>query len=414
MAHNHPQPAFDLDALRAEFPVLHQQVHGKPLVYLDSAASAQKPLAVINAQADYLRNDHANVHRGVHTLSQRATDAFERARRQVQSFLNAREVEEIIWTQGATDGINLVAQSWGRAHLQAGDRILISRMEHHANIVPWQLLAAERGLHLDVVEILEDGSLDGASLEAGLSRSPKLVAITYVSNALGTVNDAREIVRLGHEAGARVLIDGAQAAPHKAVDVTALDCDFFVFSGHKTYGPTGIGVLYGKREVLEAMPPWRGGGEMIAEVSLERGTTFAPIPFKFEAGTPHISGAIALGAALEWMQRVGVQAIADHEVALGAATRSALAGIPGLRFIGDAPRKTGVVSFVVDGAHPYDIGSLLDAQGIAVRTGQHCTQPIMDRFNIPGTVRASFAAYNTFEEVAALCTAVDRALTLLK
>lgn len=410
----HEISPLNVESLRAEFPILHQQVHGKPLVYLDSAASAQKPLAVINAQADYLRNHHANVHRGVHTLSQRATDAFEHARRQVQSFLNAREVEEIIWTQGTTDGINLVAQTWGRTHLHAGDRILISRMEHHANIVPWQLLAAERGLHLDVAEIHEDGSLNWDSVQDGLNRSPKLVAMTYVSNTLGTVNDASRLVKAAHNIGARVLIDGAQAAPHKRVDVAALDCDFFVFSGHKTYGPTGIGVLYGKREVLEDMPPWRGGGEMIAEVSLERGTTFAPIPFKFEAGTPHISGAIALGTALDWMQGVGVESIAAHEEALAAATHEALSTIPGMRFIGTAPGKAGVVSFVVEGTHPYDLGSLLDAQGVAVRTGQHCTQPLVDHFGIPGTVRASFAAYNTFEEVATLHRAVERAITLLK
>lgn len=409
---DHPQP-LDTAAIRAQFPVLDQQVHGKPLIYFDSAASAQKPLAVIAAQSDYLKHSHANVHRGVHSLSQRATDAFEQARRQVQSFLNASEPEEIVWTQGTTDGINLVAQTWGRQNLQAGDRILISRMEHHANIVPWQMLATERGLHLDVAEFLPDGSLDWDSFQNGLNRGPKLVAMTYVSNTLGTVNDAARIVQAAHAAGAVVLLDGAQAAPHKRVDVQALGCDFFVFSGHKTYGPTGIGALYGKRALLDAMPPWRGGGEMIAEVSLEKGTTFAAAPFKFEAGTPHISGAIGLGAALEWMEATGIEAIAAHEEALAERTMELLLEIPGMRLIGTAPGKAGVVSFVVDGMHPYDLGSLLDAQGIAVRTGQHCTQPIMDALGIPGTVRASFAAYNTFEEVEAFHRALKRALTML-
>ena len=403
----------DPAAVRAQFPVLDQQVHGKPLVYFDSAASAQKPIAVIEAQSNYLLHDHANVHRGVHSLSQRATDAFEQARRQVQSFLNASEPEEIVWTQGTTDGINLVAQTWGRQNLHAGDRILISRMEHHANIVPWQMLAAERELHVDVVDFLPDGSLDWDSFQEGLKHEPKLVAMTYVSNTLGTVNDAQRIVQSGHAAGAVVLIDGAQAAPHKRVDVQALGCDFFVFSGHKTYGPTGIGVLYGRRALLDAMPPWRGGGEMIAEVSLENGTTFAPAPFKFEAGTPHISGAIALGVALDWMQSTGIEGIAAHEEALGRYTTELLQEIPGMRLIGTAPGKAGVVSFNVDGIHPYDLGSLLDAQGIAVRTGQHCTQPIMDHLGIPGTVRASFAAYNTAEEVDLFHRALKRAITML-
>ena len=409
---DHPQP-LDTAAIRAQFPVLDQQVHGKPLIYFDSAASAQKPLAVIDAQSDYLKHSHANVHRGVHALSQRATDAFEQARRQVQSFLNASEPEEIVWTQGTTDGINLVAQTWGRQNLQAGDRVLISRMEHHANIVPWQMLATERGLHLDVAEFLPDGSLDWDSFQNELNRGPKLVAMTYVSNTLGTVNDAARIIQAAHAAGAVVLLDGAQAAPHKRVDVQALGCDFFVFSGHKTYGPTGIGALYGKRALLDSMPPWRGGGEMIAEVSLEKGTTFAAAPFKFEAGTPHISGAIGLGAALEWMQATGIEAIAAHEEALAQRTMELLRGIPGMRLIGTAPGKAGVVSFVVDGIHPYDLGSLLDAQGIAVRTGQHCTQPIMDALGIPGTVRASFAAYNTFEEVETFHRALKRAITML-
>lgn len=409
---DHPQP-LDTAAIRAQFPVLDQQVHGKPLIYFDSAASSQKPLAVIDAQSDYLKHSHANVHRGVHSLSQRATDAFEQARRQVQSFLNASEPGEIVWTQGTTDGINLVAQTWGRQNLQAGDRILISRMEHHANIVPWQMLATERGLHLDVAEFLPDGSLDWDSFQNGLNRGPKLVAMTYVSNTLGTVNDAARIVQAAHATGAVVLLDGAQAAPHKRVDVQALGCDFFVFSGHKTYGPTGIGALYGKRSLLDAMPPWRGGGEMIAEVSLEKGTTFAAAPFKFEAGTPHISGAIGLGAALEWMKATGIEAIAAHEEALAERTMELLREIPGMRLIGTAPGKAGVVSFVVDGIHPYDLGSLLDAQGIAVRTGQHCTQPIMDALGIPGTVRASFAAYNTIEEVEAFHSALKRAITML-
>ena len=414
MTDHQSENLLDLTAIRSQFPVLHQSVHGKQLVYLDSAASSQKPLAVIEAQSNYLMHHHSNVQRGVHALSQRATDAFEAARKKVQLFLNAKLQEEVVWTQGATDAINLVAQSWGRSNLKAGDRILISRMEHHANIVPWQMIAEEKGLFIDVVEFEEDGSLDWDSFHQGLSHSPRLVAMTYVSNALGTVNDVRRIVDEAHAVNALVLIDGAQAAPHKQVDVQALGCDFFVFSGHKTYGPTGIGVLYAKHAHLENMPPWKGGGEMIADVNLERGTTFAPVPFKFEAGTPHISGAIALGAALDWMQEVGVSAIAKHEEALTKLTTEALLSIPGMRLIGTAEGKAGVVSFLIDGVHPFDLGSLLDAQGIAVRTGQHCTQPLMDYLGIPGTVRASFGVYNTSQEVEALYNGLERALAMLK
>lgn len=400
--------------IRSQFPILSREVNGRPLVYLDHAASAQKPVAVIEAQREYLMHLHANVHRGVHSLSQQATDAFEKARETVRGHLNAAFTEEIIWTAGATDAINLVAQSWGRTHIKAGDVIVVTRMEHHANIVPWQMLAEEKGARLEVVEIHETGDLIEADFQLKLKMKPKLVALLHVSNTLGTINDIKRLTRDAQEVGAKVLVDGCQSVPHMEVDVQDIASDFYVFSGHKTYGPTGIGVLHGKKELLESMPPWRGGGEMIDTVSFEKGTTYAGLPHKFEAGTPHISGAIALGVALDWMRGVGIKAIGDHENTLGAQARHLLGKVDGLRFIGTSEDKTGVVSFVVDGVHPYDIGTLLDPMGIAVRTGHHCTQPLMDFYDIPGTVRASFGAYNTLQEVDALAAGVERAVRMLR
>ena len=406
--------ALDTTAIRAQFPILEREVHGKPLVYLDHAASAQKPIAVIEAQREYLMHYHANVHRGVHALSQQATDAFERARSTVQYHIGAANLEEIIWVAGATDGINLVAQSWGREHIGEGDVILITHMEHHANIVPWQMLAKEKGARVEAVAILEDGTLDEDDFQKKLKLSPKMVAFMHVSNTLGTINDAKRLTRMAKAVGATVLIDGSQALPHMMVDVVELDCDFYVFSGHKAYGPTGIGVLYGRKSILEAMNPWRGGGEMIDVVSLENGTTYAGLPHKFEAGTPHISGAVALGVALQWLTGVGLKNVMEHETVLSAQARHQLGKIDGMRFIGSAPLTSGAVSFIVEGVHPYDLGTLLDQQGIAVRTGHHCTQPIMDHFDIPGTVRASFGVYNTLQEVDALVQGVERALKMLR
>ena len=406
--------ALDAAALRLQFPILNREVNGKPLVYLDHAASSQKPIAVIEAQREYLMHYHANVHRGVHALSQQATDAFENARTVVQHHIGAAESCEVIWTAGATDAINLVAQTWGRDHIGQGDTILLTRMEHHANIVPWQMLADEVGASIEVVEVQDDGTLDSEQLQQKLAQGPKLFAFTHVSNTLGTVNDAQALTAQAKAAGAAVLIDGCQAVPHMNVDVQALDCDFYIFSGHKAYGPTGIGVLYGKRALLEAMRPWRGGGEMIDVVSLENGTTYAGLPHKFEAGTPHISGAIALGVALNWLKGVGAEAIMDHETMLTAHARKGLSSIEGIRFIGSAASAAGVVSFVVDGTHPYDIGTLLDSQGVAVRTGHHCTQPLMERYDIPGTVRASFGAYNTLQEVDTFVAGTVRAVRMLR
>lgn len=404
----------DAGAVRAQFPILNREVNGKPLVYLDHAASAQKPIAVIEAQREYLMHYHANVHRGVHALSQQATDAFEQARVSVQQHLGAAASNEIIWVAGATDGINLVAQSWGREHIGPGDTILITEMEHHANIVPWQMLAEERGARLEAVGVLDDGSLDLADFQEKLKVEPKLFAFSHVSNTLGTINDAAALTKQAQEAGAMVLIDGCQAVPHMAVDVVELGCDFYVFSGHKTYGPTGIGVLYGKEALLEHMKPWRGGGEMIDVVSIRNGTTYAGLPHKFEAGTPHISGGIALGVALNWMMGLGLEEVMDHEITLAAQARNGLRQIEGMRFIGEAEHRAGVVSFVVEGTHPYDIGTLLDSQGVAVRTGHHCTQPLMERFAIPGTVRASFGAYNTLQEVDTFVAATQRSVRMLR
>ncbi|MDA1336941.1 MAG: SufS family cysteine desulfurase [Bacteroidetes bacterium] len=406
--------SLDPNQIRLQFPILNREVNGKPLIYLDHAASAQKPLAVIEAQREYLSHYHSNVHRGVHALSNQATEAFESARRSVSASINAEFVEEVIWVAGATDGINLIAQSWGRDNIKQGDVVLITEMEHHANIVPWQMLVKACGARLEAVGVTDDGVLDKTDFQNKLKLQPKLVALTHVSNTLGTINDVKFWADEAHAAGSIVLIDGSQAMPHMDVDVQALGCDFYVFSGHKAYGPTGIGVLYGKRQLLEEMSPWRGGGEMIDVVSLKHGTTFAGLPYKFEAGTPHISGAIALGVALNWIQGIGKGAMQDHENTLTAQARRGLGQIEGLRLIGNAPNSSSVVSFVVDDVHPYDIGTLLDSQGIAVRTGHHCTQPLMERFGVVGTVRASFGAYNTLQEVDALVSGTQRAIRMLK
>ncbi|MFB1020368.1 MAG: SufS family cysteine desulfurase [Flavobacteriales bacterium] len=405
---------YDVAAVRREFPILERKVNGFPLVYLDSAASAQKPRTVIETQREYLSHFHSNIHRGVHSLATQATEAFEGARETIKAHFNAAENAEIIFTAGATDGINLVAGTWGRANLTASSTVLVTRLEHHSNIVPWQILASEIGFNIEVVEIFPEGTIDLEDYKAKLALAPSLVCFSHVSNTLGTINDAKQLTSLAHAAGAIVMVDGAQAAPHMNVDLQDINCDFYVASGHKMYGPTGIGFLYGKRALLDAMPPWRGGGEMISSVSFDVPTTFNVPPYKFEAGTPHISGAIALGAAIKWMESVGLENIAAHELALTKYAHEKLLQIEGLRIYGTAENKAGVVSFLVDGTHPSDLGTLLDQLGVAVRTGHHCTEPLMDWYKIPGTVRASFGAYNTFDEIDALVAALERALKMLK
>jgi cysteine desulfurase / selenocysteine lyase len=405
---------YDVAAVRREFPILERKVNGFPLVYLDSAASAQKPRTVIETQREYLSHFHSNIHRGVHTLATQATEAFEGARETIKAHFNAAENAEIIFTAGATDGINLVAGTWGRANLTASSTVLVTRLEHHSNIVPWQILASEIGFKIEVVEIFPEGTIDLEDYKAKLALAPSLVCFSHVSNTLGTINAAKQLTSLAHDAGAIVIVDGAQAAPHMNVDLQDINCDFYVASGHKMYGPTGIGFLYGKRALLEAMPPWRGGGEMISSVSFDVPTTFNVPPYKFEAGTPHISGAIALGAAIKWMESVGVDNIAAHERALTKYAHEKLLQIEGLRIYGTAENKAGVVSFLVEGTHPSDLGTLLDQLGVAVRTGHHCTEPLMDWYKIPGTVRASFGAYNTFDEIDALVAALERAIKMLK
>jgi len=397
----------DIEAIRGRFPILHQSVKDKPLVYLDSAASSQKPDSVIDAVSAYYRNDHANVHRGVHTLSERATDAHEHAREACRAFINAASVSEIIFVRGATEAINLVAASYGEGFIETGDRILVTEMEHHANIVPWQLLCERKQAKLLVVPLLDSGELDLEVYRALLEKQPKLVAFTHVSNALGTVNPVKEMTALAHAAGAVVLVDGAQAVPHGLVDVADIGCDFYAFSGHKMYAPTGIGVLYGREALLDAMPPWQGGGEMIREVSFER-TEYNVLPFKFEAGTPHIAGSVGLHAAIEFMQDIGVDRIARHEAALLARAEDLAAERDWLRVIGTAAAKAGVFSFDVPGIHPSDVGMMLDAEGVAVRTGHHCAMPAMKRYCLPATVRVSFGVYNSLSEIDTLFSAVDK------
>ncbi len=397
----------DVSAWREQFPILKRKVHGKPLVYLDNAATTQKPQSVLQVERHYYEHLNANIHRGVHALSQEATDAFEGARDKVRQFLNAKHTEEIIFTRGATEAINLVAQSWGRSEVRAGDEILVSEMEHHANIVPWQMLCEATGATLKVIPIDERGGLVPGAVESLMGERTRLVAITQVSNALGTVNPLGDIIRLARAAGALVLVDGAQAVAHMPVDVTALDCDFYVFSGHKLYGPTGIGVLYGKRALLNKMPPWQGGGDMIAEVTFRK-TTYNQLPYKFEAGTPHIAGAIGLGAAVDFVRSVGLEKIAEHEDhLLQQATRLA-AQMEGMRLVGTMPGKASILSFVLEGVHPHDIGTILDSEGVAIRTGHHCAMPVMDHYCLPATARASFAMYNTTDEVEVLFEALHR------
>lgn len=393
---------------RAAFPVLRARVHGKPLVYLDNAATTQKPQAVIDAVSRFYAQDNANVHRGVHALSQRATDAFEAARARVQTFLHAASAAEIIFVRGSTEAINLVAQSYARPLLVPDDEILVSAMEHHSNIVPWQQVCQQTGAVLKVVPINEAGEFQFPEYERLLGARTRLVAVTHVSNALGSVNDIARITALAHEKGVPVLVDGAQAIAHVRVDVRALDCDFYVFSGHKCFGPTGIGVLYGKRERLEAMPPWQAGGDMVRSVSFEE-TEYMPVPHRFEAGTPNICGAIGLGAALNFISAIGPEAIAAHEQRLLSHASAEIQWIPGARIVGTAWHKASILSFVIDGVHPHDIGSILDREGIAIRTGHHCAMPAMQQFGLAsGTARASFAFYNTLEEVEQLVEGVHR------
>lgn len=398
---------FDPVAVRADFPILQQQVNGQPLVYLDNAATTQKPRAVIDAIVRYYEEDNSNVHRGAHTLSQRATAQFETARQTVADFLNARAAHEVIWTRGVTEAINLVAQSWGRTELRPGDRVLVSALEHHSNIVPWQMVAEATGARVEAVAVHPDGSLDLADLEQKLDASVRMVSVAHVSNALGTVNPVADIVRLARQAGALSLIDGAQAVAHMAVDVQALDCDFYTFSSHKIYGPTGIGVLYGRTQLLDAMPPWQGGGEMIEHVSFD-GTTYGPLPHKFEAGTPDIAGVVGLKAALDYVLQFDRAALSAWESELLAYAEREAGKIEGLTLIGTAREKVGVMSFLIAGTHPADLGTLLDYQGVAVRTGHHCAQPLMTQFGIPGTVRASFSCYNNHDDVDRLCAAIEK------
>jgi cysteine desulfurase/selenocysteine lyase len=396
---------YDVEAIRRDFPILSRTVHGKPLVFLDSAASAQKPQIVIDAVANCYSEEYANIHRGVYFLSQLATEKFEGARGKVQRFLNAAEAREIVFTRNATEAINLVASSYGRRFLKKGDEIILSEIEHHSNIVPWQLLRDETGILIKVAPVDDRGALLLDRFRALLSERTKLVAVTHMSNALGTVLPVKEIARLAHNAGALVLVDGCQAVPHMPVDVREIDADFYVFSGHKLYGPSGIGVLYAKAPLLEAMPPYQGGGEMIVSVSFEK-STYAPIPHKFEAGTPHIAGAIGLGAAIDYVTATGLNRISNHEHALTTYATERLMAIPGVSLVGTAPGKGSILSFTVEGVHPHDVGTILDHHGIAVRAGHHCAQPVMDRFKVPATVRASLGMYNTEAEVDVLTAAI--------
>jgi cysteine desulfurase/selenocysteine lyase len=402
----------DLDALRARFPALDQSVNGKPLVYLDSAATALKPDVVIDTVRDVYGHDCANIHRAVHTLSQRATARYEATREKARAFLGARSTREIVYTRGTTEGINLVAQTWGRASLRPGDQVLLTTLEHHSNIVPWQLLREQVGVELVVVPVTPEGDIRVEDVEARLTDRTKLVAVAHVSNALGTVLPVGEIVRLAHARGAKVLLDGAQAAPHLRVDVQALGCDFYAFSGHKVYGPSGIGILYGKEALLDAMPPYQGGGDMIDRVTFEK-TTWNELPYKFEAGTPDIAGVIGLGAAIDFVLGLDRAAIERHEADVLAYAAAELAGVPGLRVVGTAKEKVAVTSFVMEGLHPSDVGTLLDTEGVAVRTGHHCTQPLMDALGLPATARASFGMYNTRQDVDALVRALHKVHAIL-
>lgn len=402
----------DIQAIRSQFPILEEKVHGKPLVYFDNGATTQKPLSVIHRLSDYYTKENANIHRGVHTLSQEATTAYENARNTIQKYIGAKENHEVLFTKGTTDSINLVAYSFGEL-LQAGDEIIISAMEHHSNIVPWQLLCERKGCKLRFIPMDDKGDLMLDTYVELLSEKTKLVAVTHISNSLGTVNDVKFIIDKAHGVGAKVLIDGAQSIQHIKVNVQELDCDFYAFSGHKLFGPTGIGVLYGKEEILNQMPPYQGGGDMIKEVKLEQ-STYNTLPHKFEAGTPNIAGGIGLGTAFEFLKSLDMDKVHKHEQELLEYATSALKKIEGIQFYGQAKEKTSVISFLIEGLHPYDVGTLLDKMGIAVRTGHHCTQPIMDQFCIPGTIRVSFALYNTKEEIDLFIRALERIIPMLK
>ena len=399
--------ALDAERVRKDFPILQRSINGRPLVYLDSGASSQRPLPVLRAVEEYETHSHANVHRGVHALSQAATEAFEGARERVRRFINARSTKEIIFTRGTTEGINLVAQSYARPRFKPGDEILITALEHHANIVPWQMVCEQTGCTLKVAPIDRRGELVFDEYQKLLSPRTKLVAVAHVSNALGTVLPVKRIIDAAHAQGAVVLVDGAQAVPHSSVDVRALGCDFYVFSSHKIYGPTGIGVLYGRQELLDAMPPWQGGGDMILSVSFEK-TTYNDLPYKFEAGTPNISGAVGMAAAMDYIEGLGIDKIAAHEQRLLQLATAELERIPGIEIIGKAAHKAAVLSFTMEGVHPHDLGTILDTEGIAVRTGHHCAQPVMTFFGIPATARASFGVYNTEKDVASLVAGLKK------
>jgi cysteine desulfurase/selenocysteine lyase len=406
-------PRLDVERVRRDFPALHQRVHGKPLVYLDSAATAHKPQAVLDATMRFYSADNANVHRGVHELSERATRSYEGARETVRRFLNAADTKEIIFVRGATEAVNLIAQTFGRKNVKPGDEIVITAMEHHSNIVPWQLLCEERGAVLKVAPINDRGELQLEALEALLTPKTRLLAAVHVSNALGTINPVKEMIALAHQKGVPVLLDGAQAVPHLPVDVRALDCDFYVFSGHKVFGPTGIGVLYGKAALLEAMPPYQGGGDMILSVSFDK-TVYNRLPYRFEAGTPNIAGAIGLGAALEYVEALGREAISAYEHELLVYGTRLLEQVPGLSLVGTARVKAGILSFVLEDVHPHDLGTILDREGIAIRSGHHCAQPLMQRFGVAATARASLAFYNTREELDTLAGALKHAAEVFR
>jgi cysteine desulfurase/selenocysteine lyase len=403
---------FSIEKIRAQFPILERSVNGKKLVYFDNGATSQKPQSVIDEITKYYSFENANIHRGVHFLSQEATTKYEQARETIQQYIHAKESCEVLFTKGTTDSINLVASSFGET-LQKGDEILISYMEHHSNIVPWQMLCERKGLVLKVIPIHNTGELNLEAFENLLTEKTKLLSITHVSNTLGTINPVNYLIEKAHSVGAKVLLDGAQSIQHFQINVQELDCDFFAFSGHKVFGPTGVGILYGKKGILEALPPYQGGGDMISKVTFEK-TTYNELPHKFEAGTPHISGGIALGKAFEFLSKLDIEAVMNYEHELLNYAEEKLTQIDGLKIIGTAENKASVVSFVIDGIHPFDAGTLLDKQGIAVRTGHHCTQPLMDLFQIPGTIRASFAMYNTLEEIDLFVSALERSVSMLR
>jgi len=412
MIEDQKQIPFDVNKIRDDFPLLKRSVYGKDLIYLDNGATSQKPQVVIDAINEYYSENNSNIHRGVHYLSQLATTQYEDARKIIQTYINASLPEEVLFTKGTSDSINLVAFSFGET-LSKGDEVIISAMEHHSNIVPWQMMCERKECTLRVVPIDENGDLILEEFEKLLNNRTKLVAVSHISNSLGTINPVKTIIDKAHAVGAKVLIDGAQSIQHMKVDMLELDCDFYAFSGHKVFGPTGVGILYGKKDILDNMPPYQGGGDMIAKVTFEK-TTYNELPHKFEAGTPNISGGIGLGAAIKYFSELDIEAIHSHEQELAGYTESKLMEFTGMKIIGTAKEKTSVVSFVVDGIHPFDLGTLLDKQGIAVRTGHHCTQPIMDFFEIPGTIRASFAFYNTMEEIDIFIAAVERSLNMLR